>query len=107
MLQAGDCQFPLAEESAAEVTALLRGLRRRLPQTRMVLLAPLPKGDSWPNRCMPAFRVFNDALQVNHPFILRGVCSIIAPGAPKICTHRLCDPAAVSTDVSLMTKSLV
>ena len=65
MLQAGDCQIPLAEESAAEMTALLRALRKRLPRTQIVLLAPLPKGDFWPNRCTPAFRVFNDALEVH------------------------------------------
>ena len=65
MLQAGDCQIPFAEESAAEMTALLRALRKRLPRAQIVLLAPLPKGDFWPNRCTPAFRVFNDALEVH------------------------------------------
>ena len=69
MLQAGKCQIPLAEESAAEMTALLRALRKRLPRTQMVLLAPLPQGEFWPNRCTPAFRVFNNALQVHSPAV--------------------------------------
>ena len=47
------------------MTALLRALRKRLPRAQIVLLAPLPKGDFWPNRCTPALPVFNDALEVH------------------------------------------
>ena len=58
----------LAEETANEMSALLYELREALPQTQLVLMAPLPKGEYWPNRCTPAFRVFSRALQViAHP----------------------------------------
>lgn len=43
---------------------LLEFVREALPATRIVVLAPLPKGDYWPNRCTPAFDLFNANLQV-------------------------------------------
>ena len=64
LVQVGECRLPWAEENAAVMTALLRELRKALPRTRIVLLAPLPKGEYWPNRCTPAFQIFNRALQV-------------------------------------------
>ena len=54
----------LAEETAAGMSELLYELREAMPQTQLVLMAPLPKGEYWPNRCTPGFRIFKDALQV-------------------------------------------
>lgn len=73
--QAGDCRLALAEESAAEVTRLLQGLRAALSSARILLLAPLPKGEYWPNRCTPAFRAFSQALQVLEALPALSLCS--------------------------------
>ena len=54
----------LAEETAAEMSELLDELREAMPETQLVLMAPLPKGEYWPNRCTPAFRAFSETLQV-------------------------------------------
>lgn len=72
LVQVGECRLAWAEENAAVMTALLRELRKALPRTRIVLLAPLPKGEYWPNRCTPAFQVFNRALQVRACLCMTG-----------------------------------
>ena len=63
-MQSGECALPAAEEAAAKMRAVLEFVRGALPATRIVALAPLPKGDYWPNRCTPAFDIFNANLQV-------------------------------------------
>jgi hypothetical protein len=63
-VQSGECAVPAAEESAAQMREALQFLRESLPDARIVALAPLPKGDYWPNRCTPAFDIFNANLQV-------------------------------------------
>ncbi|CAL8463966.1 g3501 [Coccomyxa elongata] len=66
----GECALPAAEEAAAAMRELLEFVREALPATRIVALAPLPKGDYWPNRCTPAFDLFNANLRAvagEHP----------------------------------------
>ncbi|BDA49069.1 probable platelet-activating factor acetylhydrolase IB subunit beta at C-terminar half [Coccomyxa sp. Obi] len=66
----GECALPAAEEAAAAMLELLEFVREALPATRIVVLVPLPKGDYWPNRCTPAFDLFNANLQAiagEHP----------------------------------------
>ncbi len=63
-MQSGECALPAAEEAAASMRELLEFVRSALPATRIVVLAPLPKGDYWPNRCTPAFDLFFANLQV-------------------------------------------
>ena len=79
-VQAGECRVDLAEETAAEMSDLLDELRETMPEAQLVLMAPLPKGEYWPNRCTPAFRVFSETLQVLfHP----QQCELGASGIAK------------------------
>ncbi len=63
-VQTGECALPAAAESAEVMAAAVAHVRQALPSARIVLQAPLPKGDFWPNRCTPAFDLFNGRLQV-------------------------------------------
>ena len=96
-VQAGECRLNLAEETAAEMSELLSKLREAMPQTQLVLMAPLPKGEYWPNRCTPAFRVFKEALQVLlHPHAL----------LPERFFHRRCSESAAHWLLRLLSQGL-
>lgn len=74
--------MPAATEAAEEMARLVRHVREALPTARIVLQAPLPKGDYWPNRCTPAFELFNGRLQVC-------VCFFLALLIPSIASSLL------------------
>lgn len=69
------------------MSELLYELREVMPQTQLVLMAPLPKGEYWPNRCTPAFCVFNEALQVlPHPHNVATACFSSGSAQEPHCT---------------------
>ncbi len=60
----GNCTVRSAQETARSVMNINMLLHLELPETHIVSLAILPKGETWPNRCSEAILTVNAELQV-------------------------------------------
>ncbi|BDA44584.1 probable platelet-activating factor acetylhydrolase IB subunit beta at C-terminar half [Coccomyxa sp. Obi] len=59
----GECTNELGTKVAEGIKGILSDLHNRLPSTHLVIMALLPKGEVWPNRCSGAIDTANEALQ--------------------------------------------
>lgn len=60
----GNCTVKSAQETAAGILEINSLLRAELPETHILSLAVLPKGEVWPNRCSDAILTVNAELEV-------------------------------------------
>ncbi|CAL8463192.1 g2726 [Coccomyxa elongata] len=58
----GECTNELGTKVAEGIKGILADLHERLPSTHLVIMALLPKGEVWPNRCSGAIDTANEAL---------------------------------------------
>ncbi len=65
----GNCTLKSAAETAAGVIEINTLLHSELPQTHILNLAVLPKGEVWPNRCSDAILAVNSDLEVCSHFL--------------------------------------
>ncbi|KAK9907995.1 hypothetical protein WJX75_001192 [Coccomyxa subellipsoidea] len=59
----GECTNELGAKVASGIEDILTDLHSQLPATHIIIMAILPKGEVWPNRCSGAINTANEALQ--------------------------------------------
>ena len=60
----GNCSARSAQETAQSILEINTVLHAELPSTHILMLAVLPKGEQWPNRCSDSILSVNAELQV-------------------------------------------
>lgn len=83
-----NCTAEHANQTASSILDVYHLLHSELPNTHILSMAILPKGETWPNRCSDAILSINTQLQVcpNLPSLLKlhGVEYIFPPASlPK------------------------
>ena len=75
-----NCTMEHADQTAQSILDVYYLLHSELPNTHILSLAILPKGETWPNRCSEAILSVNAQLQVcpNRPRLSRR-CGLLVP----------------------------